>query len=402
MRVRSTPSSRRRRWALFALMFTIGLGFASWVVRTPAIRDAVHASTSEMGLILAGLSVGSMIGIVTASTLVPRRGTRPALQLGAGALVAGLTLVALSPALGAGWSAFAGLCFYGAGLGLVEVALNVEASEVERITARSALPIMHGCYSLGTFVGGLSGIALNAANVPVALHLGVVTLVLALVGAWSVAPVPHGTPAGRDEVAKDAARRASPSVWRDRRLLLLCIVLLGMAMAEGSAGDWLPLIVVEGFASSATTGSIVYSLFGLAMAVGRFGGDRVVTRVGRVTAMRYSAALGAVGIALVVLAPTLALAGVGVGLWGLGAALGFPMAMAAAADHPSDAARRVSAVSTAGYFAFLVGPPFIGVLGDHVGLRNAIVLVLVLVLAAGLAASSLRPTDRTPGALTER
>ncbi len=55
----------QRRWALFALFFLPGIGIASWVTRTPAIRDALGASTQEMGLVLFGLSVGSMVGILS-------------------------------------------------------------------------------------------------------------------------------------------------------------------------------------------------------------------------------------------------------------------------------------------------------------------------------------------------
>lgn len=51
---------------------------------------------------------------------------------------------------------------------------------------------------------------------------------------------------------------------------------------------------------------------------------------------------------------------------------------------------RVAAVSTAGYAAFLVGPPSLGFLADHVGLRNAMVVVLVLLGGAALITRALR------------
>jgi len=50
----------------------------------------------------------------------------------------------------------------------------------------------------------------------------------------------------------------------------------------------------------------------------------------------------------------------------------------------------VSAVATIGYCAFLVGPPIIGVLGEHFGILHALLVVLVLVIAAGLASSAAR------------
>ena len=95
-----------------------------------------------------------------------------------------------------------------------------------------------------------------------------------------------------------------------------------------------------------------------------------------------------------ILAPAVWLAAVGVVLWGLGTALGFPVGMSAAADDPRNAAARVSAVATIGYVAFLVGPPLIGFVGQQVGLLNALFLVLALVVVAGIlspAAREIRP-----------
>ncbi|WP_098453766.1 hypothetical protein [Sanguibacter antarcticus] len=59
-----------------------------------------------------------------------------------------------------------------------------------------------------------------------------------------------------------------------------------MALAEGSASDWLPLIVVDGFGLSESIDAIVYSGFGLFMAVGRLFGRRVIDRFGRAPSPR--------------------------------------------------------------------------------------------------------------------
>ena len=66
-------------------------------------------------------------------------------------------------------------------------------------------------------------------------------------------------------------------------------------------------------------------------------------------------------------AATSVLVGPGILVWGLGASLGFPVGMSAAADDPSRAAARVSVVATIGYAAFLAGPPLLGLLGDQIG-----------------------------------
>ena len=207
---------------------------------------------------------------------------------------------------------------------------------------------------------------------------------------------------GREDA--DAGQRRRPlgetvgaflAVWRERRTLAIGVIVLGMALAEGSANDWLPLIMVDGFDLSAATASLVYAFFGLSMAIGRFSGGFFLDRFGRAPVMVVSALLAIAGIALVAFAPSAVLGAVGVLLWGIGASLGFPVALSAAGDDPLNSARRVSAVATAGYTAFLVGPPVLGFVGEHFTLRLAILLVMVLVAVSACFARAVTPPAGT-------
>jgi fucose permease len=134
----------------------------------------------------------------------------------------------------------------------------------------------------------------------------------------------------------------------------------------------------------------VLGLFLAAMTVGRIVGVVFLDRFGRVPVLRASAALAVVGLLVVITVPLDAVAVVGVVLWGLGASLGFPVGMSAAADDPRTATATVGAVATIGYTAFLVGPPLIGLIGQHVGILRALLVVLALIVAAGLASGAAR------------
>ncbi len=385
-------ATRRWRAALFVFMLVAGVGMASWVARTPAVRDALGVSTGGMGVVLFGLSTGSMAGVLVSGPLVRRYGGRSVMWGGAAVLTAGLAVTAG----GAEWSlaggVFAGLALFGSGLGLAEVAVNIEGAAVERRIGRPVLPVLHGCFSLGTVLGALLGLALTAAHFPVGAHLLAVAVLTAAATVWAVRAVPAGT--GR-EAAEAAAgprdRLAALRVWRDGRLVLIGMIVLVMAFTEGAANDWLPLLMVDGHGVSATAGSLTYTAFAVAMTVGRFAGGPFLERFGRAAVVRASAAVAAVGVALVVFSPSPLVAGAAVVLWGLGASLGFPVSISAAGDDPEGAAARVSAVATAGYLAFLVGPPSLGFLADHVGLRPTMGVVLGLLVVAALLAPALRP-----------
>ncbi|MFB6664330.1 MFS transporter [Streptomyces parvus] len=390
-------ATRRRRAALFLFMLATGVSMASWVARTPAVRDALEVSTGAMGLVLFGLSIGSMAGVLASGGLVRRHGGRLVITVGAGLLVAGLLVIAGGAALEVSGGVFGGLALFGAGMGLAEVAFNIEGAAVERAVGRPVLPVLHGCFSLGTVVGALLGMGSTAVRFPVGWHLAAVALAVAAAGVWTVRAVPAGT--GREERGAERAGgggwRAQVAVWRDRRLVLIGLIVLAMAFAEGSANDWLPLLMVDGHGTGATAGSLTFMLFAVAMTTGRFTGGPLLVRYGPAAVVRVSAVVAAAGVALVVFSSSALLAGAAVVLWGLGASLGFPVTISAAGEGVRDASARVAAVSTAGYAAFLVGPPSLGFLADHVGLRNAMVVVLVLLGGAALITGALR---RRPGA----
>jgi hypothetical protein len=85
----SAERMRRGRVALYTAMLTLRVLIASWVTRTPTIRDQLQVSTGEMGLVLFGMSIGSMVGILSSSPVVCRWGGRRVLAIGTGCAAIG-------------------------------------------------------------------------------------------------------------------------------------------------------------------------------------------------------------------------------------------------------------------------------------------------------------------------
>ncbi|MES5824677.1 MFS transporter [Streptomyces sp. RG80] len=378
---------RRRRHALFLLFLLAGITMSSWVTRTPAIRDRLELSTAHMGLVLFGLSLGSMAGISCSGRLVSRFGTRPVIVWGTWLLIAGLATVSWGSAAASVPMVTAGLCAFGAGLGVGDVAVNVDGTDVERIGGRTTLPALHGCFSLGTVLGAGAGMAATAAGIPVSWHLAAVSLLAVGLLVHAMRAIPEGTGRTAFEQSHEAqADKHRPALWKDRQLVLIGAIVLAMALAEGSANDWLPLLMVDGHGMGATAGSLVYAGFAAAMTLGRFGGTYFLDRFGRTAVVRASAVSGALGLLVVIVSDNAVMAGAAVLLWGLGASLGFPLALSAAGESGPDQTARVSLVAVIGYIAFLVGPPGLGFLGGQVGLRPAMLVVLACVVCAAFLA----------------
>ncbi|MGW0903385.1 MFS transporter [Streptomyces sp. NPDC002853] len=409
----------RRHLIALQLCFAIpGLALATWVTRTPDVRDRLGASTAEMGLVLFGMSIGSMLGIVAAGALVARFSTRPVIVACMTLVLASVGVMALGAAVSSALVVAFGLLLFGAGMGLSEVASNVDGAGVEQELGRPVLPAMHGCYSLGTVIGAGLGVAGASVGFPVPWHLvGVLLLTIALFAfalprlrpgighrprateqqfSGPATTADSGAPDAPDARGGDREHR----LYRDPRLLLIGGVVLGMTLAEGAATDWLPLLMVDGHDMPAGLGSLVYAGFAAAMAAGRFAGGPVVARFGRPTVLGCGAVLTAVGISLVSFVDSPVAAGCAVLLWGLGTSLGFPLALSAAGESGPDTAGRVALTSRIGYVALLAGPPALGFLGEHHGLRAAMVPVLLLMLvtaALSPATASRRQHTATAG-----
>lgn len=386
----------QRRNALFVLFLLPGLGISSWVTRTPDVRDALEASTAEMGMVLFGLSVGSMLGVLSSAPLVGRWGTRPVIAAGMLGVALGSGLIGLGAATSQAVVVTSGLAVFGLGMGVGEVAVNIEGAEVERLLCRSVLPTLHGFFSLGTVAGAVVGMVLTWVGFPVLPHLVLMGLIVLASAVLAARYVPTGVGLRPPKAERTPRDGAWVTVLKDARLLLIGSIILALALAEGTANDWLPLVMVDGHGFGAALGSLVYAMFAASMTAGRFVGGVVVDRFGRSAVLRASTLTGAAGILLVIVAGNQILAAAAVILWGLGASLGFPVALSAAGDSGEDSSARVSFAATIGYVAFLVGPPVLGFLGELVGLRYALIFVLVLVAVVTLATPATgRAKDRS-------
>jgi MFS family permease len=372
-----------------ALVFALnGLVFASWVSRLPAVREALGLSTGQLGLLLLCLSAGSVLGLPASGPLVARYG--PARTVLGGALVVGvgLLLVAAGVAAPAVPLTGVGLALSGFGIGTWDVSMNVEGADVERRLDRALMPRFHAGFSLGTVTGALIGAGGAAADVDVQLQLAVTGVVAVLLTALCLRAF---LPVVPEHDAPAALRLAV--AWRERRTLLIGVLVLCFAFVEGTANDWLAIALVDGHGTSEAVGALGFACFVTAMTASRTVGGALLETWGRTTVLRATAVLACAGLLLVVLAPAVWVALVGALLWGAGAALGFPVGMSAAADDPHGAAVRVSVVSSIGYTAFLAGPPLVGLLAEpeRLGVLDALLVVLVALVVGGAVAGSTAP-----------
>ncbi|WP_299541579.1 MFS transporter [uncultured Streptomyces sp.] len=374
----ASASAIRLRAALTAFFALDGFLFAGWVVRIPAIKHQTGASASTLGLALLGVSAGAVITMVLTGRLCRRYGSHAVV------VVCGVLLpltIALPAQTRSALSLGLVLLLFGAAYGGMNVAANSAAVELVTTLRRPVMPSFHAAFSLGGMAGaGLGGLvasrlspgthlfALAAVGLAVTAAVGPLLLRHAAAAIGPAAPEPSGT--------APQPRRIPPHV---RRIVVLFgVIALCTAYGEGALAEWGALHLSQDLHAGAGVAAAGYSVFALAMAIGRLSGTALLERLGQTRTLVAGGAIASAGMLLGALAPTVPLALAGFAVTGLGLANIFPVAVGRAGELAGPGG--VAAASTLGYGGMLLGPPVIGFLAD--GLTLPLALTTVTLLAA--------------------
>ncbi|MFV0433969.1 MAG: MFS transporter [Leucobacter sp.] len=424
------------RWvrAVTVMFLVIGLSLGTWLSRLPAVRDQLGASSVEMSIFGLCLAIGSLGGLALSGRIVDRYAPRTVVAVCCA--VAAVTLPGAAAILlgGSVPLGLAVLFVFGFFFSVSDVAINVSGANAEKAYGRPRMTLMHAGFSLGGVTStGIGALAENL-GVPVPVHFalvmgaGLIVLFALLpmlprdelavrLAAEAVrdrapadpeprtasaehaertdhadtdSPVGPGSPADTASPAPQQGTRSRPySPWRDRRIVLIGLITLSFGLIEGTAADWLSLAVVDGRGVSNGFGTALLSIFFTSVLVLRLIGSWLLLRFGRVTMLRATAALAAVGIAMTITLPGQTGLIIGVVAWGCGCGIGMPLTISAAADRAETAARDVAAVTVFGYGALLIGPLAFGFLGEHIGLLTAfwalLPFIAYVLIMAGIA-----------------
>ncbi|HTT90198.1 MAG TPA: MFS transporter [Acidimicrobiales bacterium] len=383
------------RWQ-WAIIFGFGLGgitVAAWGPRLPAIKAQLGIDTATIGLLLASVTIGAMAGLVASTPVLHWFGSRRGVT-GALLLIAA-TMAAMGAAIAIRSVPLLAVSFVvvGLGIGTLDVLINVEGSAIERNAGRTLMPRMHAAWSIGAAVGSGVGAACAATGITPSTQFIGEAVIIAAVSLFMAPAIPAGARTRPEDPKKNRMARVRQWLrgWTDWRLLLIGLVMLGVELGEGSANNWLTLAVHNDHGQTAAVAALFFTAFATGEASARLFGGPIVDRVGRVHTIRYTTALGVVGLVLFILGTGPWVVLIGVLCWSVGVSMGFPLGMSAAAESGPDPAARVSVVASIGYFANLAGPPVIGVLAVSTGLLNALWLVAVFMLAAFAFAGALGP-----------
>lgn len=346
------------RWVISAIFLANGMGYGLWAAHVPILRDALALTEGALSILLMLIAGGALLGMPLAGWAAGRFGSHRATQF---FLPLALGFIAL-PILVAEWFPAGDLRYgvvaasailFGLGNGALDVAMNAQASTVERALGYPMLSSCHGFFSLG----GLLGSTLGGGLILIGFGRGdgMVAVALLLYGGLLL-PARRLIPA--PAAAEEKGRFPfTGTVFALGALAFLCFTV------EGAVADWSALLLAQTLSPTVSVGwaALGYTAYSLAMAASRFAGDRIVGRFGPVRVMAASGAAITLGLAGAVTAGSLPLGALGFVLVGIGAANVVPVLFRAAANLPGiSPGAGVAAAASLGYAGFLVGPPLIG------------------------------------------
>lgn len=374
---------------VFGAFFIYSFCMGSFYPRLPAIQQSMDVGEGALGLALIGAALGTLISLTFAGPIIERIGYRRT-------LLTAIPLLSLLYAV-AVWAQGPAMLFVllvpvGMTIGCIEIIINLEADRVEHALGRRIMNRAHAFWSFGFFSAGLVGSLVAQSGISPQLHLAIMVplvtvIALTLLGRYQ--PAEHRTGGSTDAVPLFARPTAA--------ILVLVGVCLSAMILEGAGIDWSAIYMRNEFAAAPFWAGFAVALGAGAQAFARFFADSFVERWSPVVVARSLLTISGIGALIVFFTPMWWLAYVGFALIGVGTSALFPLAMSAAAQRTDRAASvNVASLAQISFVSFLLGPPLLGYIAEHFGIRWAFGIGIPLVILGLLMADALgkRPLSK--------
>ncbi len=377
----SSYSKQQIRIAVAVFFFCQGVCFASWASRIPDIKTALHLSEAALGTILLALPVGQLLTMPFSGRAVTRFGSKAVLRIACIGYAIALTNIGLASKP---WHL--GLCLFCFGIfgNLCNISVNTQGINAENLYGRSIMSSFHGMWSTSGFIGALAGWLMMKLNITPYLHFCIIAAFVILLELYFTKFLLHTV------TSKTAA---SFKTIRLPKGLLLQLGIIGFCClsCEGCMFDWSGVYFKQVVKADGSWVSLGYAAFMIAMATGRFTGDKLAEKFSRKKMVQVSGVIIFCGMMLAVLLPHIITATLGFLLVGFGVSSIVPLLYSTAAkasDVPSGIA--IATVSSIGFLGFLMGPPLIGYIAELAGLQYSFMTIAFLGLGISFMISKVK------------
>lgn len=361
---------KKARFSIGILFFICGLNFATWATRIPDFKSFLNLSDAQLGTVLMGLPIGSLVSLPIAGWLLTKYASRWICIM---AIVMYVIVIPGLSLMSSPITLFVGLFFFGMAGDIMNIAMNTQVVSLEAKMNKIIMSSFHAVFSIGLMAGAFLGGILEKEHFTTTEHFSLVAL-------SNVLLIPFSFPnLLTDKPVQDESKPKSSILHLGPYLIILSFIAFCGMLCEGAMADWISLYFKEYSPDSPFPITIGFSFFAAAMVLGRFVGDKISLKYGVSNILIVNGILIGLGMLLTLLFPSIYLKIGGCFLTGIGISTIVPLIYSQAGNQkeimPSIA---IAGVSTIAYVGFLLGPVLIGYLSDFVGLDKALFLIVVL------------------------
>jgi len=358
-------SPRQLRIGCAIFFFISGFGYSSWASRIPTIKHQLHLNEAQLGTVLFALPIGLMFTMPVTSWLLTRYSSRAIILSGSLLLSVILILVGMSNTM---LELIVMLFCFGSARNLMTLSVNTQAVAVQGLYSKSIMATFHGLWSLAGFAGAAFGLLMVYFNIATSWHFLFVSVALALLSLYFINDTLYQKPVPQP--------RKPVFSLPDKYLLKFSLICFACMACENTMYDWSALYFQKEVHAEKTIATAAFVLYLVAMTTGRFFGDKLVTRLGIKTVLKFSGASIFFGLMLAVALPYLAVAALGFILVGFGVSCVVPMVFSLAGKSKNmSSSSALASISTIGYLGFLLVPPFVGFVAQTASLRLSFAII---------------------------
>jgi MFS family permease len=369
----------KHRAAALVYFFMSGFGYSTWASRIPTIQAQLHLNEAQLGTALLASPIGVLVTVPFTSNLLSRYSSKSVMIFGA--IFYNLVLGLLGYVTAA-WQLWLVLFCFGSSRNLLNLSLNAQGVEIQRLYEESIITTFHAVWSMAGFAGAAVGYLFVSSGLPLRSHLLLVSIFLLLLSIVFYGNTYYTKHTGEE--------RKKLFVLPDRHLMVFAVIAFASMACENVMYDWSGIYFKKAVLSTKEAATAAFVVYMVSMTTGRFLGDRIVDKLGILKILRYSGLLIFAGLLTASLLPFTIPATIGFILTGFGVSCIIPLVFSLAGKSKTmSSGTAIASVSTISYFGFLVVPPGVGYIAQAIGLQwsfgivaffGAIIFLLVMTI----------------------
>jgi predicted MFS family arabinose efflux permease len=361
---------KKARFSIGILFFICGLNFATWATRIPDFKSILQLSDAQLGTVLMGLPIGSLVSLPIAGWLLTKYASK---WISIMAVVMYVIVIPSLSFMDSAISLFVGLFFFGMAGDIMNIAMNTQVVSLEAKMNKIIMSSFHAVFSIGLMAGAFIGGILEKEHFSTTEHFSLIAFSNVVLVPFSIRNLLT------DKPIQDENKPKSSLFNLGSYLIILSFIAFCGMLCEGAMADWISLYFKEFMPNSSFPITIGFSSFAAAMVLGRFLGDKISLKYGVSTILILNGLFVGIGMLITLLFASIYLKITGCFIIGVGISTIVPLIYSQAGSQkdimPSIA---IAGVSTIAYIGFLLGPVLIGYLSDFVGLDKALYLIVIL------------------------